>query len=318
MNRFWTDLASKERVLRWLGRAATFRRTLLGPARNRKPVRRVVHVSPAYFDDESYVGGGERWAMSLAKAMADKVNTTFLTFGGKRKTLMDGNLRTEIYPVEGNASESHQTLVNYGFLRELARADVVHCHQFRTVVASLALLVGKLAGVRTFVTDLGGSATRFAGDVDTTEFVDCFLHLSEYAAKILPAKNGRVVYGGVNEAFCHPRARSDQPRKQVLCVARLLPHKGINYLIEAMDADQPLELIGKAYRSDYFELLQSLSSGKQVRFTLDASDEGLMLLINDPSLQFYPLYMKTFMEHAAKSLSYSGWSYWKAWLAEPR
>ena len=43
-----------------------------------------------------------------------------------------------------------------------------------------------------------------------------------------------------------------------------------------MDADQPLELIGKAYRSDYFQLLQSLSSGKQVRFTLDASDEDLI------------------------------------------
>ena len=152
----------------------------------------------------------------------------------------------------------------------------MHCHHFRTVTTSLALLVGKLTGVRTFVTDLGGSVPRFAGDVDTTEFVDCFLHLSEYAAKILPAKNGRVVYGGVNEAFCHPRARSDQPREQVLCVARLLPHKGINYLIEAMDADQPLELIGKAYRSDYFQLLQSFSSGKQVRFTLDASDEYLI------------------------------------------
>ena len=30
----------------------------------------MVHVSPGYFSDESYIGGGERWAMSLAEAMA--------------------------------------------------------------------------------------------------------------------------------------------------------------------------------------------------------------------------------------------------------
>jgi glycosyltransferase involved in cell wall biosynthesis len=274
-------LFARQRILnaslRLLSWAAQQRATNGGYSGRDKPIRRVVHVSPAYFSDESYIGGGERWAMSLAEAMATTVDTTFVSFGPRRNTIHRGALRVEAYPgFDTTAAQAHSDIVSLRFLRELRGADVVHCHHFRTVVTSLALLVGKLAGVRTFVTDLGGSAPRFAGDVDTTEFVDCFLHLSEYAAKILP-DNGRVVYGGVNEAFCHPRARSDQPREQVLCVARLLPHKGINYLIEAMDADQPLELIGKAYRSDYFQLLQSLSSSKQVRFTLDASDEDLIV-----------------------------------------
>ena len=263
---------------RLLGCAAQQRTVNDGFPRHDRPIRRVVHVSPGYFSDESYIGGGERWAMSLAEAMATTVDTTFVSFGPRRKTLRSGALKIEVFPCfDTTTAQAHSDIVSLRFLRELRGADIVHCHHFRTVTTSLALLVGKLTGVRTFVTDLGGSVPRFAGDVDTTEFVDCFLHLSEYAAKILPAKNGRVVYGGVNEAFCRPRSRKSEPREQVLCVARLLPHKGINYLIEAMDADQPLELIGKAYRSDYFQLLQSLSSGKQVRFTLDASDEDLIV-----------------------------------------
>ncbi|MFL6415942.1 MAG: glycosyltransferase family 4 protein [Bryobacteraceae bacterium] len=263
-------------AVRLLAGVARARQHLGVRPRSVRRLKHVVHISPAYFSDDSYVGGGERWAMSLAEAMATKVETTLVSFGARRETIKVGALKLELYPVSSESAQVHSDVANLGFLQELRSADAVHCHHFRTAVSSLALAGTKIAGGRTFVTELGGSAPTFLAGVETTNFVDCFLHLSNYAATLFPMSSGRVVYGGVNKAFLNDVCLPIEMRRQVLCVARLLPHKGINYLIDAIAADQQLELIGKVYHPEYFQLLQERADGKQVRFTTDASDEDLV------------------------------------------
>src|SRR5689334_16416828 len=59
---------------------------------------RVAHVSPCYFDENSLIGGGERYAMWLAEAMSCLVDTVFISFGERRARFEKGSLRVEIFP----------------------------------------------------------------------------------------------------------------------------------------------------------------------------------------------------------------------------
>jgi len=54
-----------------------------------------------------------------------------------------------------------------------------------------------------------------------------------------------------------------------------MPHKGINYLIEAIDPDIRLELYGKPYDERYRRDLETLAKGKDVHFYHNASDEEI-------------------------------------------
>jgi glycosyltransferase involved in cell wall biosynthesis len=50
----------------------------------------------------------------------------------------------------------------------------------------------------------------------------------------------------------------------------------VNYLLEAVPPDLPLEIHGGAFDAAYFEHLQGLARGKQVKFVLRSSDEELV------------------------------------------
>ena len=52
----------------------------------------------------------------------------------------------------------------------------------------------------------------------------------------------------------------------------MLPHKGIDDLIEALPHDLPLTICGRPYRPDYFVTLQRLAAGKRIDFLTDADD----------------------------------------------
>src|SRR5438094_95753 len=62
--------------------------------------RRIVHVSPSYFAEESVLGGGERYAVELAAAMAPQADVTLVAFGPRWRSFRHKErLRVEIYPV---------------------------------------------------------------------------------------------------------------------------------------------------------------------------------------------------------------------------
>jgi glycosyltransferase involved in cell wall biosynthesis len=63
---------------------------------------------------------------------------------------------------------------------------------------------------------------------------------------------------------------------RVLFVGRLLPHKGVDLLIDAVPADLPLDVIGQPLLPPYFEDLQKRAAGKRVSFHHDISDEALV------------------------------------------
>src|SRR5262249_42006379 len=104
------------------------------------------------------------------------------------------------------------------------------------------------------------------------------LHISEYSRKIF-RQDGKtwshVILGGVDTKQFSPGDDTGS-RSHILFVGRLLPHKGINYLIEAAPPDLPLTIIGRKMDDRYFADLTALAVGKDVSFYHDCSDADIV------------------------------------------
>ncbi len=239
--------------------------------------RRVAHVSPCYFSDKSMIGGGERYAMSLAEGMADLVETVFISFGEKRESFRKGNLQVEVYPALSHLNGVLWDPVSYGFMNELGKADVVHCHQNLTLVGQFAILGAAARGKRVFVTDLGGRNFHFENRLPLHELVNGYLQISDFATRGLPETARReVIFGGVPEEFYKDEPNPDViPNRRALFVGRQLPHKGINYLIEGLPEGVGLDVAGRIYNEEFSAFLTKLAEGKDVRFLTGASDNDL-------------------------------------------
>ena len=62
----------------------------------------------------------------------------------------------------------------------------------------------------------------------------------------------------------------------MLFVGRLLPHKGVNDLIDALEPDVRAEVIGPSADGRYLSELESRARGKQVQFRFDCDDGALV------------------------------------------
>lgn len=253
--------------------AALLARRVNAVKRQGKP-QHVVHISPAYFSENSYIGGGERYVSCLAEAIADKVDTVLVSFGPARKTFQQGALRVEIYPKTMRLGR--RLLPSLWFLREVAAADVVHCHQYWTPTTILIIFAAAFFGKRIFVTDHGGATNFLAKQIPLHRLVDGFLPNSTFSKKMIPpGAPSDIIYGGVDPQFLEP-VPEPAHTGGALYAGRLLPHKGINYLVEGLPPDLPLELVGRVYDPKYFALLQKLAQGKDVTFHTQASDQELI------------------------------------------
>ncbi len=101
-----------------------------------------------------------------------------------------------------------------------------------------------------------------------------FVMISRFSLRLLPASvqdRATVVSGGI-DLDRYPPSDAARERRAVL-VARILPHKGANYLIEAAGDDLPVVIAGQVGDPAYFDRLRELAKGRPVEFLLDPSDE---------------------------------------------
>jgi glycosyltransferase involved in cell wall biosynthesis len=236
----------------------------------------VLHICPAVFGKDGVVGGAERYALELARHMAEKVSTTLVAFGPERRTKTDGKLTIEEVPADWlvrGQSQNPFSLKLFPFVRE---ARVVHCHQKHILTTSLVAGLRKLFRRPVFVTDLGGGGWDLSAFLSTDSWFTGELHISRYSSSLSsrPHPNSRVILGGVDTDKFSPGPEPKE--KRIVFVGRLLPHKGVDYLIESLPPGLELEVIGEPYDSRYYETLQDLARGKLVRFTRGASDDYLV------------------------------------------
>jgi glycosyltransferase involved in cell wall biosynthesis len=239
----------------------------------------VLHLVPSYFGNSGITGGAERYALELARHMADVVPTRLVTFGERELSEKIGNLDVRViggaWAVRGQRGNPFSMAV----LKEICKhARIVHCHQQHVLISSFAAAVGRLIGKRVFVSDLGGGGWDVSAYISTDRWYHGHLHISEYSrrnAEHNATEREHVILGGVDTDKFSPGALPGAS-KTVLFVGRLLPHKGINYLIEALPLGLSLRLIGRPYNEQYLADLRRLAEGKSVVFDTEIDDTGLV------------------------------------------
>lgn len=239
----------------------------------------VVHLVPALFGPAGLVGGAERYALELARAMAQETDVTLVTFGQQDRTDQDGNLAIRVLGNPTYLRGQRSNPVSRRLFSALRPGSIVHCHQQHVLASSLAALYCRLSGRRVFVTDLGGGGWDISGYLSTDAWYHGHLHLSEYSRKVFGhAGNPRahVILGGVDTTKFSPDPRVARSADEVVFVGRILPHKGIDDLIQALPAGMHLSVIGPVGEPRYQADLERLAAGKPVTFRHDADDWGVL------------------------------------------
>jgi alpha-maltose-1-phosphate synthase len=241
---------------------------------------RVIHVAPTVFGPGGLYGGGERYPLELARALAAEVDCELVTFGPRPGRWREpAGLRVRVLRPLGRLGGHPAQPVAPLLPPALAGAGIVHAHQFRSLPSRLAAVTARAQGAATAVTDHGLLGRTWGGLVH--RLFDRFLTVSEFSAEVLGAPPARtqVIYGGADPERFWPEPGGE--RSGVLFVGRLTPHKGVDRLIRALPAGAALRVAGSGGHDprpperDYPALLARLAEGRDVRFLGPAAEEDL-------------------------------------------
>lgn len=253
-------------------------------------------MSPTYFAPESVLGGGERFAEELARAMAAGAAAPA---GAEVKLVSFGPRAFRERPaprfervILRSWTDARKVPFSPGLARELRGADVIHCHQYYVLPTFLAALLGKLQGSRVFISDLGGGGWTPGYQIDQSRWITAHLPLSEYAARNLPGRNRRmrVIYGGVDLARYPMRPMRPEPAHDgsIVFLGRVLAHKGIHFLIEGLPPGVALHVAGPWPDPVYLERLRALAEGKAVTFHGALPDEEVREILGRAMALVHP------------------------------
>ncbi|HEX2193403.1 MAG TPA: glycosyltransferase family 4 protein [Candidatus Limnocylindria bacterium] len=240
---------------------------------------RVIHVAPTAFGSGGLFGGGERYPLELARALAAHIGCELVTFGAVPAAWSEGELRMRVLrPLALVRGHPGRPIVP-SLPRAIGRADIIHLHQMRSPASVLAALTARVRGRRAVVTDHGLAGSDWGGLVP--RLYDRFLTVSRYSAADIraPMAKTRVIYGGVDPDRFRPEA--DVQRAGLLFVGRLTPHKGVDVLIRALPPGAELTVVGSEGHDrtlperGYPKLLRSLAAGRRVRFAGAVDDAQL-------------------------------------------
>ena len=114
-----------------------------GESRKTDDSMHVVHVAPAPFGASGIFGGGERYPLELARALARHVDCELVTFGSRPASVAEaGGLRVRVlrplvrlgHPANPLALDLPPALLG---------ADIVHTHHMRSAPSRVAALVAR-------------------------------------------------------------------------------------------------------------------------------------------------------------------------------
>ena len=249
---------------------------------------RVAHLTPAYFSPASVVGGGERYVYYVAQALRG--------VGGFEQCVMTAGIADGRFDYDGIAvrvlrngspSASAMDSVTAGLWRELRGFDLVHIHQSLTQYGAYATAIARSLGIPAIGTDLGGGENDLMLRGQGIKLLSGAVSISHYAQSLISGfykGPQEVLIGPIDTDRFTPCYGVARDRRTVLCVSRILPHKGIDRVIAALPAGLRLIVVGRVSHEKYYEMLCGLASGKDVQFVHDADDEKLLSLYRSAGL----------------------------------
>lgn len=225
------------------------------------------------------VGGGERYVQELARALDRHVSTELHVLGAPHGA---GWEQATAHRFRYPRLRDPRFALSPGAWRAAAAADVVHLLHFGTIGTYATAVLARARGRRVFATDLGVEGYDLATRTGLDRLFHGFLEISEFAARVTPARRTRVIYGGVDTERFRPGDKAADP--YALFVGRLLPHKGLDWLIGATPPGVRLVICGRpdeAGHPGYVDRLRGLAAGKDVEWVFDASDARIAELYRE-------------------------------------
>jgi len=244
---------------------------------------RVIHVAPTPFGPDGLLGGGERYPLELARALAADVDCELITFGPHDQRYREpGGLRRRTLRALTHLHGHPAHPLTAALPAALSDADLVHTHHMRSAPSRLAAVTARLRGQPAVVTDHGLQGSDWGGLLP--RLFARFLTVSAYSARELgaPPARTRVIYGGAD-----PQRFAPDPavgREGILFVGRLTPHKGVDRLLAALPPGAHLRIVGSTGHDpdlperDYPRLLHQLAAGRAVDFLGPTPDRELPAL----------------------------------------
>jgi glycosyltransferase involved in cell wall biosynthesis len=255
----------------------------------------VTHVAPLAFGAAGVWGGGERYPLALAEAMSERVPTRLVTFGPKARRWRQGELEicelpARMYRFDHPVNPLSERLALY-----LPLTRRIHVHVYQSVLTNVLLIAGRALGRPVFVTDHGGGAPNYNERFGLERLITSFLPVSSFSAGFYPElapKTTGPLLGGADPKRFHP-GEGPRPR-QVVYVGRLLPHKGVDVLIRAVEPSMPLHLYGRSYDETYLHHLHGLAEGKDVVFHHSATDAEIAAAYRTARVSVLPSLYKAY------------------------
>lgn len=250
-------------------------------------------MAPTPFGQGGLFGGGERYPLELARALAGHVDCELITFGRHAGVVQDATgLRVRTLRSFGWQGGHPAHPFAPGLLTALHKAHVVHTHHMRSLPSRMAAVVGRIRRQSLAVTDHGLQGGAWFGLLP--RLFDVFLTVSAYSARELgaPTNRTRVIYGGADAVRYAPD--SSVARRGVLFVGRLTPHKGIDRLLQALPSGAQLRVVGSTGHDrqlperDYPRLLRHLARDRAVEFVGTAADSQLPSLYRSAEVLALP------------------------------
>jgi glycosyltransferase involved in cell wall biosynthesis len=241
---------------------------------------RVIHVAPTAFGSAGLYGGGERYPLELARALAGQVECQLVTFGSRAyRAIEPSGLRVRVLRPFGHLGGHVAHPFTPELVGALASAHLVHTHHLRSTPSRLAALAARARRQRLAVTDHGLGGSDWGGLLPG--LFDRFLLVSAHSSQQLrsPPARTRLIYGGADPTRFWPDPAVS--RRGVVFVGRLTPHKGVDRLIEALPPDVELRVAGSGGHDrelperEYPALLRRLAAGRRVTFLGPLADEHL-------------------------------------------
>jgi glycosyltransferase involved in cell wall biosynthesis len=259
---------------------------------------RVVHVVPTQFGSTGLFGGGERYPLELARALASEIECELITFGPRPSLTREaGGLSIRVLHSLTALGGHPAHPVAPGLFTALRGAGIVHTHHMRSTPSRMAAVMAHLRRQRIVTTDHGLQGSDWGGVLP--RLFDRFLAVSEYSARVLGLPDGRVrvIYGGADPKRFTPDP--DVSREGVLFVGRITPHKGIDRAIAALPAGAGLTIAGsvghdlRSPEREYPGLLQRMAADRDVTFLGVVGDAELPALYRRAAVLVLPSVHRT-------------------------
>lgn len=241
----------------------------------------VLMLAPRVFE-EPYLGGGERYVSALCKALYER--------GDLRLTLVTATGPTHI---ELRMPSAEPKRLRIRELVTLGRtANIIHVHQINSPAFDIATALTTLVRRPLILTDHGGgwkTPGRVIGR-QRLRLVSGLAPVSATSAKDLrwgATKPMQILYGGGDHL---PRYASKSQLRitDFLYVGRLLPHKGIDLLINSLPSGRSLRICGSIGDPAFIRHLQGLAAEKDVDFILSPPDSELASIYSASSFTILP------------------------------